>query len=129
MKRSDPQPACPCGMGIRYADCCGRWHAGAPAPTAAALMRSRYSAYVLELADYLLATWHADTRPPQVLFEPGTKWLGLTVKQARDSGPDSAQVEFVARFRVGSGAAVRLIERSSFIRIDGRWFYQGVAGA
>ena len=58
---------CPCGSGAPYADCCGRWHAGPlhlQAPSAEALMRSRYSAFVLARPDYLLATWHPSTRPP-----------------------------------------------------------------
>ena len=54
---------CPCGGGRTYASCCGAWHAGTPAPSAEALMRSRYSAYVFGLEDYLLATWHRSTRP------------------------------------------------------------------
>jgi hypothetical protein len=55
--------ACPCGSGRPYAACCGRLHGGEPAATAEELMRSRYSAYVLGLEAYLLATWHASTRP------------------------------------------------------------------
>jgi SEC-C motif domain protein len=113
---------CPCGSGGQYRACCGRWHAGAPAPPAEALMRSRYAAFALELEAYLLATWHASTRPAAVTFEPGTRWLGLTVKAAREDG-QRADVEFVARYRVGGGSAVRLRERSRFVRENGRWFY------
>jgi SEC-C motif domain protein len=86
-------------------------------------MRSRYSAYVLERDDYLLATWHPDTRPPGVEFEPGVKWLGLDVRWQRQQDDAHAQVEFVARYRIG-GRAVRLHERSRFTRgADGRWYY------
>lgn len=117
---------CPCGTERAYAECCGRWHAGVPAPTAEALMRSRYSAFVLGLEPYLLATWHSSTRPTHVGFEAGTKWLGLRVEEARDTGPDTAEVAFVARYKVGGGSAVRLRERSRFVRENGRWYY--VAG-
>jgi SEC-C motif-containing protein len=86
-------------------------------------MRSRYTAFVLQLEPYLLATWHASHRPPSVTFEPGTKWLGLTVRDARSTGPDTAEVEFVARYRIGGGSAVRLQERSRFVREDGHWSY------
>lgn len=86
-------------------------------------MRSRYSAYVLDLRDYLLASWHSTTRPAQLEADPRTRWLGLSVKQHRDTGPDRAEVEFVARYRVGGGSAVRLHERSRFLREDGRWYY------
>ena len=116
------QPSCPCGSGDPLDDCCGRYHQGHPAPTAEALMRSRYSAFVRENAAYLLATWHASTRPAQLDFEPGAKWLGLEVRAGAQTGEHSAEVEFVARYRVG-GRAVRLHERSRFVREQGRWYY------
>ena len=124
-------------------------------------MRSRYSAFVLMIEPYLLATWHPSTRPESVGFEPGTKWLGLSVKAVRDTvserseagagadrpgasrtrlptqdtvseparetGPDAAEVEFVARYRVGGGSAVRLVERSRFVHEAGRWYYMDAA--
>jgi uncharacterized protein YchJ len=55
--------ACPCGLGEDYASCCGRLHTGAPAPTAESLMRSRYSAFAVADAGYLLRTWHPSRRP------------------------------------------------------------------
>lgn len=117
---------CPCGHPARYDDCCGRWHAGAghlQAPDAEALMRSRYSAFVLERGDYLLATWHPSTRPAGPLdFEPGLRWLGLAVKRHAVLGTDRAEVEFVARSKLG-GRAHRLHETSRFLREDGRWYY------
>ncbi|MEQ1659319.1 MAG: YchJ family metal-binding protein, partial [Hylemonella sp.] len=94
-----------------------------PAPDAEALMRSRYSAFVLERADYLLATWHASTRPSQLSFDADVKWLGLEVKQHQPIDATHAEVEFVARQRDRSGRAVRLHERSRFVREHGRWFY------
>lgn len=114
---------CPCGSSEPYPGCCGRWHAGEAEPTAEALMRSRYSAFVLEIASYLLATWHVSTRAASIAFEPGTRWLGLTVKSARATGPDTAEVEFVARYKLGGASAVRLCERSRFVREEGRWYY------
>jgi SEC-C motif-containing protein len=95
---------------------------GEPAPDAEALMRSRYTAFVLKDAAHLLATWHPDTRPPRIDFDAGTKWLGLQVRDHRVTGEGSAEVEFVARWRVG-GRAVRLHERSRFVREAGRWLY------
>ena len=128
MNPTGPPATCPCGTGLAYARCCGRWHAGPEhllAPTAEALMRSRYTAYVREDADYLLATWHPSTRPAEPLtFEPGLRWLGLEVKRHRSAG-DTATVAFVARSKLG-GRAHRLVETSRFVREDGRWFY--VAG-
>ena len=86
-------------------------------------MRSRYSAYVLQDESYLLATWHPRTRPGSIGFDASTKWLGLSVKSARDTGPDTAEVTFVARYRIGGNPAVRIHEHSRFVREDGRWLY------
>ena len=60
---------CPCDTGKPYPACCGRLHAGRPAPTAVALMRSRYSAFTKHLASYLLHTWHPATRPPELRLD------------------------------------------------------------
>jgi SEC-C motif-containing protein len=85
-------------------------------------MRSRYSAYVLQLEDYLLATWHASTRPAALdLAAAPPKWLGLQVKTHTETA-NTASVEFVARCRVG-GRAQRMHEISRFVREDGRWYY------
>ena len=137
-KKSPAAAGCPCG-GPALASCCGPYIDGsAIAPTAEALMRSRYTAYGLRNEPYLLATWHASTRPTEPLFSAEEKlhWLGLEVKSAlrlrqrkaeiTDSNHDT--VEFVARFKVG-GRAERLHEVSNFVRepdpADGalRWFY------
>jgi SEC-C motif domain protein len=117
--QTDP---CPCG-GASYESCCGPWHAGAAAPTAEVLMRSRYSAFVRGNERYLLATWHASKRPSAMGFEPGTKWLGLEIVDAQRVSDVQAEVEFIARYRVGGGSAVRLHERSRFVREQGRWYY------
>ena len=86
-------------------------------------MRSRYSACVLGLHGYLLATWHASTRPPALAPDPaGLKWLGLQVRRHEQQGSDRAIVEFVARSKLG-GRAQRLHETSRFVREGGRWFY------
>lgn len=86
-------------------------------------MRSRYSAFAMQNESYLLNTWHASTRPAAVPFEPGTKWLGLKIVATLDVDTDHAEVEFIARFRVGGASAQRINERSRFIREDGRWLY------
>lgn len=121
-----PAEPCPCGSGSSYAGCCGRWHAGAQylqAPDAQALMRSRYSAFVLGLVPYLLETWHPRTRPAALEpNEPGLRWLGLQVKRHEVLDAAHAAVEFVARSKLG-GRAHRLHEISRFTREDGRWFY------
>ena len=94
-----------------------------PRPDAPSLMRSRYTAFVLERADYLLATWHASRRPPSLAFDAGTRWLGLELRAQRSIDADHAEVEFVARSRDATGRATRLHECSRFVREAGRWFY------
>jgi SEC-C motif-containing protein len=119
-------PPCPCGLPATYDACCGRWHTGPlhlQAPSAEALMRSRYAAYVLGRQDYLLETWHRDTRPAAVeATPPGLRWLGLQVRGAAALDETHATVEFVALSKLG-GRADRLHEKSLFERIDGRWLY------
>jgi SEC-C motif-containing protein len=103
--------------------CCGRYHRGESAPDALTLMRSRYSAYALSLENYLLATWHADTRPAALGIATGsTKWTGLEVKNHTNESADSATVEFRARYKIG-GRAGQLQETSRFIREAGVWIY------
>jgi SEC-C motif-containing protein len=94
---------CPCGA-TDYAACCGCYHGGAPAPDAAALMRSRYSAYVLKLKTYLLGTGITPPAPPRFdLADSISKWLGLGLKKHTPESADRATVEFVAR-KIGSRA-------------------------
>ena len=115
---------CPCGSGLAYMACCGRFHSGAPAPDAESLMRSRYSAYVLGLEDYLRATWHPETRPGSLGLDstPHPQWLGLAVKANTPLDASHATVEFVARYKL-NGRAYKLHETSRFERVDGRWLY------
>jgi SEC-C motif domain protein len=109
---------------MTFMQCCGGYitDLATPAPDAESLMRSRYTAFVLADEAYLLATWHASTRPAAVAPEPGAKWLGLEVRDRRDVAGNRAEVEFVARYRV-AGRAVRLHERSRFVKEAGRWYY------
>lgn len=86
-------------------------------------MRSRYSAFVLGNEPYLLASWHSTQRPKSIAFDPQQKWLGLKIVEARTTGENTAEVEFIARFRIGGGSAARLHERSRFVKEGGRWFY------
>jgi SEC-C motif-containing protein len=115
---------CTCGNPRPYGDCCGRFHAGEAANTAQKLMRSRYSAYMLQLEDYLLATWHPLTRPVALSLAEAdtTRWLGLDIRSQQETF-NSARVEFIARYRVGGGPVQKLHEISRFVREDERWFY------
>ncbi len=127
MSKPAPVHTCPCGSGQPYARCCGVYHGGQPAGTPEALMRSRYSAYALGLSDYLVATWAAETCPPDLDAHtpPQPKWLELTVHEASQEGDQDGcwgRVRFTARGK-DNGRAFRMGETSRFQRRDSRWFY------
>jgi SEC-C motif domain protein len=117
---------CPCGLGDDYDACCGRLHAGAPAPTAEALMRSRYSAFAVGDSGYLLRTWHPASRPSALGLDPAITWTRLAVLQTQDGGLFDAAgtVQFRAVY-VRDGKRGVLAETSRFVREDGRWSYVG----
>ncbi len=124
---SDVKAPCYCGNQKTFAHCCAQYlNKNSIAPNAEALMRSRYTSYVLECEDYLLATWHTTTRPASLALntEPKTKWLGLEVirHEVNAQNASRAIVEFIARYKV-NGRAHRLHEVSHFVREDGVWFY------
>ena len=131
MKKKNPAASCPCGgvpTGATFEACCGHYLSGnAIAPDAERLMRSRYTAYATGNADYVIATWHASTRPATLsLAAPGTphatKWLGLVVHRHEAQDDSHAKVQFTARDRDG-GRAFKMTELSRFVKEDGRWFY------
>lgn len=118
---------CPCGLPAAYDDCCGALHAGAAAPTAERLMRSRYTAYALGDAAHLLASWHPSTRPAAVPLDPALRWTGLEVLSASGGLLDTTgTVHFRASWVHGGERGV-LEERSRFARDAGRWAYVGEA--
>ncbi len=120
---TDPPP-CPCGSGRAFAACCDPLHAGAAAPTAERLMRSRFSAFARGDAAYLLASWHPSTRPASLDLDDGTVWRRLQIVDTVAGGVDdeTGVVEFRASFRTTEGAGL-LHERSRFARVDRRWVY------
>ncbi len=85
-------------------------------------MRSRYSAFVLGDVAYLLDSWHPSTRPPLLQLDAGRRWLGLELRRHVRLDDDHAEVEFVARSKLG-GRAQRLHESSRFVREQGCWYY------
>jgi SEC-C motif-containing protein len=96
-----------------------------PAPTAEALMRSRYTAYTRGATDYLLRTWHPRSRPPGLDLDPELEWTGLTVLSAVGGLLDlHGEVRFEARYRDRGRPGV-LSEHSTFVREDGTWWYVG----
>lgn len=113
---------CPCGSGAAFTACCQPYHQGATVPTPEALMRSRYTAFALNSRDYLLATWHASTRPTQLSPDPDTQWKALTIVAAPPANERQGTVHFLAYFREQNRWHV-LEENSRFVFEDGRWWY------
>jgi SEC-C motif domain protein len=145
---------CPCGhtdargAGVLLARCCGPFLEGRRPALPVLLMRSRYSAYVLNDLAYIKATWWPGCVPSDLVPDVQTRWLGLEVKRSfglpalpvqalpgvvsqrlgqADEGVlatlPAAGVEFVARYRVGGGPAARLHETSRFVFEAERWWY------
>ncbi|MEU8298663.1 YchJ family protein [Micromonospora sp. NPDC048909] len=117
--------ACPCGTGRPYGECCGPLHRGeADAPTAEALMRSRFSAFAVGDAGYLLRSWHESTRPARLDLDPARRWTRLEIVDTARGGlfDGTGTVEFRAHYREGGRPGTQT-ERSRFVRADGRWVY------
>jgi len=120
--------ACPCGSDEAFEDCCSPFLSGeSTAPTAEALMRSRYTAYVRHDDAYLLDSWDPQTRPddPHPSADDGSTWTGLRILRTEAGGEDDDQgvVEFIASCDV-RGTPAQLHETSTFRRgDDGRWLY------
>lgn len=138
MARISPNDVCPCGSGRKYKKCCRPAHDGRPAPTAEALMRSRFSAYALGLADYIIATtdpagpqWQTPVSAWKASIEAWcreTTFAGLTILEAEE-GEHEGYVTFRADLRRepvdgrALGDPVGFTERSRFRKVNGRWLY------
>jgi len=122
---SDSQ-LCPCGSGKVYMQCCGGYHQEQQLPPSAeALLRSRYCAYVRDDQGYIQRTWHSSTRPSQQAADGGaTRWRGLEIlnQQGGAEGDSRGEIEFVVRY-AQQGVVRQLHERSRFVREAGQWFY------
>ena len=131
--RADTQP-CPCGRSgsaskgrsraVTFGECCGPLLQGKQfAVDAEALMRSRYTAYVLGDAAYLRRSWHPDTCPADLSLDAGVQWLGLKIERHTRISSTHAEVVFIARYRL-DGRVHRLAEHSRFVLEQGRWLYR-----
>jgi len=120
---------CPCGSGAGFDACCGPVIDGEPARTAEALMRSRYTAYVLGDLDHIENTHAEDVRDAfnrssAESTARSVEWVGLDIRGGEDGGEDddTGTVEFAARFRKDGDLQVHH-EISNFRREQGRWVY------
>jgi SEC-C motif-containing protein len=123
-----PNAPCPCHSGEKYKNCCFPYHRGILASNAQKLMRSRYSAYALGLADYIMATTHPDNpdyteqkeswRESILNFSQTSRFIRLKISDFID-GEDEAFVTFEAILDHGI-----LKEKSRFLKVDGKWLYE-----
>ena len=133
MAKPSPNAPCPCGGGRKYKKCCRVFHQGAPAPSPTLLMKSRYTAYALGVADYIIRTtdpggphWQLDRaawRAELDQFTAMTTFDGVEVV-SNSPGLEEATVTFRVTL-VQRGADASFTERSRFVQIDGRWLYHG----
>lgn len=118
----NPNQSCPCRSNLRYADCCGRYHAGETTPaTAEALKRSRYSAFVVGDEAYIRSTWAEETLPADLSINPdGEPYTNLEILGTSGGGPfdKDGAVTFAATHASGIQC-----EYSTFERRAGRWVY------
>ena len=121
----DQAGPCPCCSGLVYRECCGPLHEGRAAASAEQLMRSRFSAFAVGDAGYLLRSWHSTTRPARLTLDPAVRWTRLEILDAVDGGPFHAEgtVRFRAHFRDRAAGEQVLEENSAFAREDGAWVY------
>lgn len=123
-----PQPLCPCCSGKTFAKCCRPFLDGQPAPTAEALMRSRYCAYQQNNTDYLLATTHPGQQAQvkqQGMYRHDSDWcrLEITTTEAGSATDQHGLVEFRAWYRDCEGLEKVHHEHSAFAKVDGRWYF------
>jgi SEC-C motif-containing protein len=121
---------CPCGSGLDYMQCCQPYIQGAEnAPTAEALMRSRYCAYVKSEIDYIHDTTHGSqrskfNREESLAWSRNADWKSLEILRTESGGigDDAGTVEFVALYHE-KGKAVRHHEIAEFTKEGGRWYF------
>ena len=121
-----PENPCPCGSAAPFGSCCAPLLAGSLATSPERLMRSRYTAFVVGDAEYLLATWHPGTRPDSLEPDPDTAWAGLEIVEVAggSDGDKRGTVEFAASYRIAGASRVHVQrERSRFVRQSDRWWY------
>ncbi len=117
---------CPCGSTKTYQECCQPFHNEMCLPaTAEELMRSRYSAFCLKKAGYLLNTWYPGSRPEaQDIISDSVKYLSLEILDTSAGLAQDAEgtVTFIAKF-IENDQLFTMEEKSSFLKQQGKWFY------
>ncbi len=128
MKKTTPNTPCPCGSRVKYKKCCAIYHKGALPKTALELMKSRYVAYAVGDASYIIKTTHPNNpdysedrkawKESIELFSKETEFLGLEIVEFIEAD-EEAFVTFKAKLSSGD-----MEEKSRFLKVNGRWFYE-----
>lgn len=123
--------SCPCCSNKKYKKCCKVYHEGILPKTAKELMQSRFSAYSLGKADYIIKTTHKDnndftsdidTWKNDILnFCHNTEFRRLDVLEFIDGEMESFVTFKATLFQ--NDQDVSFVEKSRFLKEDGRWFY------
>lgn len=120
---------CPCGRAVDYSLCCQPYLCGERQPEhPSQLMRSRYTAFAVHHADWLISSWHPQCMPEQLRESimagfTATTWLGLTLyEDSPGRNENEGFISFVARYEE-NGIPGAIIERSRFLKEQGRWYY------
>jgi SEC-C motif-containing protein len=121
---------CACGSQLETEKCCEPYVLGTDfAPTAEALMRSRYVSYTMGKVEYISTTHDPDKRDEVDLkaaeqWAEHAEWQGLDIIETEAGGAadDEGVVEFAARFGM-QGKDQKHHERSRFKKIEGKWYY------
>lgn len=122
---------CPCGTGKTYGECCAPIIAGGEAKTAEALMRARYTSYVVGNVDFIINTCDKGESVPDIDrkatedWSKNSTWHGLKILRTEKGGEADTEgvVEFEADYTL-RGMKDRHHETASFKKVAGKWLYE-----
>ncbi len=123
---------CACGSELDFADCCEpRINGSAPAETAEALLRARYTAHSVGAVDFIISSTHPDSRgdvdrEATARWAERSEWLALEVRSTQKgaANDDAGHIEFVANYRDAQGRRQAHHELAEFVRVEGSWFFK-----
>ncbi|MCF6765044.1 hypothetical protein L3V82_04590 [Thiotrichales bacterium 19S3-7] len=121
---------CPCNSQVEYDQCCKIAHDNHQrVETAEQLMRSRYSAYVLKLIEYIVETTHPQSRSKSLYLDvaqwiekPNWQALEIISKRFGEKGDKLGFVEFKATYLL-DGELRSMHENSKFKKYSNKWYY------
>jgi len=118
---------CPCGSKLKYKKCCQIYHNGALAKDALTLMKSRYSAYATNNANYIIKTTHPNNSD---YTEDKLKWKQEIEAFSKSTSFEKLEIleytpgeqEAFVKFRATLSGSF-MVEKSRFLKIKNQWLY------